>query len=77
MLLASWVPYVVFPAITLAAIILLGWGLSMYFQERRAAGPSAQSSQERLSILPAEVIGAILSIGLVVAISIATYHRMR
>jgi hypothetical protein len=77
MLLASWVPYVVFPGITLGAIVVVGWALSTYLQERRTAGPSTHAAQERLRILPAEVIGAVLSIALVVAISVATYHRMR
>jgi hypothetical protein len=72
---SSWVPYVVFPGVTLAAIVLLAWGIVMYVHERKAAGPMPKTP--RLRILPAEALAAVCTVALVIAMSIATYHRMR
>jgi hypothetical protein len=78
---SSWVPYVVFPGVTLAAIGLLLVLFLDYRVERRLA-PAGRAAS-KVSFEPAfrtwlfEIVYFGLAIAGVVAVSIATYHRMR
>jgi hypothetical protein len=80
---SSWVPYVVFPGVTLAAIVLLFLIYVDYRSEHSLAPGVRPGRGITFTFEPAfgnwlfEIVLFGLAIAGVVAMSIATYHRMR
>jgi hypothetical protein len=79
---SSWVPYAVFPGVTLAAIVLL-FLIYLDYRSEQSLAPGGRAGRG-ITFEPAfgsnwlfEIVLFGLAIAGVVAMSIATYRRMR